>query len=244
MRDMTQGADIVFLALGLGGGTGSGASPVIAEEAAAAGALVMAFATLPFHFEGKPRMDQALDGLHALGEHADVLIAIPDGRVAELTDSRVSLGEAFHMSDEVLHTGIRAVADAFSNRGLIGLDIPDVCNMLRGRGRAVMGIGVSGGAERATRAAKNALTCPLLDHTDISRAFCVIISVRGGSDLLMREVSEVHAQVTSSVERNTRIIIGTIVEDEERSEIEVVIIAVGIRPPDEDSAYSAEYRGL
>ncbi len=227
IRDVLRGADMVFLTVGLGGGTGTGATPIVAEEATASGALTVAIVTLPFSFEGPIRMDNALQGLTSLEKHVDTLIVVPNDRVAALCQNNLGLLEAFRQADEVLHNGVRAISELITVTGLINLDFADVRTIMQARGRALMGIGVAEGEDRAKRAAEEAIVCPLLEQSNIHGAMGVIANIRGGRDITMREVEEAVSTVKKSAHADANIIFGAVVDDEERAEIQVTVIAAG-----------------
>lgn len=227
IRDVLRGADMVFLTVGLGGGTGTGATPIVAEEATASGALTVAIVTLPFSFEGPIRMDNALHGLGDLEKHVDTLIVVPNDRVAALCQNNLGLLEAFRQADEVLHNGVRAISELITVPGLINLDFADVRTIMQARGRALMGIGVAEGEDRAQRAAEEAIVCPLLEQSNIHGAMGVIANIRGGRDITMREVEDAVSTVKKSAHENANIIFGAVVDDEERAEIQVTVIAAG-----------------
>jgi cell division protein FtsZ len=227
IREVISGADMVFLTVGLGGGTGTGAAPIAAEEAAACGALTVAIVTLPFSFEGPERMQNALQGLNALETHVDTLIVVPNDRVATLSSGDMSFLEAFNMADEVLHNGVRAISELITVPGLINLDFADVRTIMQARGRALMGIGVAEGDSRAVHAAEEAIICPLLEQSNINGALGVIVNIKGGCDIKMQEVHEAVTTVKKSAHEKANIIFGAVVDDEERPEIQVTVIAAG-----------------
>ncbi len=227
IRDVLRGADMVFLTVGLGGGTGTGATPIVAEEATASGALTVAIVTLPFSFEGPIRMENAIKGLNSLEKHVDTLIVVPNDRVAALCQNNLGLLEAFRQADEVLHNGVRAISELITVPGLINLDFADVRTIMQARGRALMGIGVADGDERAKRAAEEAIVCPLLEQSNIHGAMGVIVNIRGGRDITMREVEQAVSTVKKSAHQNANIIFGAVVDDDERAEIQVTVIAAG-----------------
>lgn len=240
VRGVIEGADMVFLTLGLGGGTGTGASPIVAEEAAASGALVVAIVTLPFSYEGKERMDNALAGLEELEKHVDSLIVVPNDRLAELSDTDTRFLDAFRKGDEVLHNGVRAISELITVPGLINVDFADVRTVMEARGRALMGIGVSEGADRAIRAAQDAIVCPLLEQSDIQGARGVIINVRGGRDMLIHEVFKANEYIKSNIGHEAKIITGAVVDEEERPEIQITVIAAGF-PKKDPAAYTRPF---
>jgi len=228
IRAMISGADMIFLTTGLGGGTGTGASPVVAEEAKKAGALTVAIVTLPFSFEGPERMENALRGLAALEEHVDTLIVVPNDRVAALCQSNnMPLLNAFKQADEVLDNGVRAVTELITVTGLINVDFADIRTIMQKKGRALMGIGVAEGDDRAVRAAEEAIVCPLLEQSTIHGARGVIVNVRGGCDIGMRELEQAVKTVKNAAHPDANIIFGAVVDDNERAELQVTVIAAG-----------------
>jgi cell division protein FtsZ len=234
VADVLYGADMVFLTAGLGGGTGTGATPVVAEVARETNALTVAIVTLPFRFEGVERMRNALEGLRELEEHVDTLIVVPNDRVAELCSaSNISLLNAFRQADEVLYNGVRAISELITVPGLINLDFADVRTIMQARGRALMGIGVAEGEKRAVRAAEAAIICPLLAQSSIQGARGVIVNIKGGCDIGMREVQEAVTAVQKAAHPNANIIFGAVVDEEERPELQVTVIAAGF--PKEDT---------
>ncbi len=237
IREVIRGADMVFLTVGLGGGTGTGASPVVAEEATAAGALTVAIATLPFAFENKERMNSALAGLSELEQHVDTLIVVPNDRVADLCQNNISLLDAFRQADEVLHNGVRAITELITVPGLINVDFADVRTIMQARGRALMGIGTVEGENRARRAAEEAIVSPLLEQSNIHGAKGVIVNVKGGSDVGILEIQEAVTTVKEAADPDANIIFGCVVDEEERPDLQVTVIAAGfpsVMAEDED----------
>ena len=231
IREVIRGADMVFLTAGLGGGTGTGASPIVAEEAAAAGALTVAIVTLPFSFENRERMQNALNGLHDLEKHVDTLIVVPNDRVADLCRDNISLLDAFRRADEVLHNGVRAITELITVTGLINVDFADVRTIMQARGRALMGIGVAEGEGRAVRAAEEAIISPLLEQSNIHGARGVIVNIKGGCEIGMREVQEAVTAVKNAAHPEANIIFGAVVDEMERPELQVTVIAAGFPSP-------------
>ena len=227
IAEVIGNANMVFLTAGMGGGTGTGASPLIAEAARANGALTVAIVTLPFEFEGPERMKNALEGLAQLEPHVDTLIVIPNDRVAELSHENVSFMEAFRQADEVLHNGVRAISELITIPGLVNLDFADVCTIMEARGRALMGIGRAEGENRAVRAAEEAIVCPLLEQSSINGASSVIVNIKAGNDIGMREVQDAVRTVQDSAAKGANIIFGAVVEDTDTLELQVTVIATG-----------------
>jgi cell division protein FtsZ len=227
IREVLGGADMVFLTAGLGGGTGTGATPIVAEEARATGALTIAIVTLPFSFEGKERFANALKGLAELEKFVDTLIVVPNDRVAQLSHEGMSFLSAFTMADDVLANGVRAISELITVPGLINLDFADVRTIMQARGRALMGIGMGEGDERAVRAAEEAIVCPLLDQSNINGAMGVIVNIKGGCDIRMREIQNAVSVVKKSAHPDANIIFGAVIEETERPDIQVTVIAAG-----------------
>ena len=227
IREVIHGADMVFLTAGLGGGTGTGAVPIIAQEAIDSGALTVGIVTLPFSFEGKERMANAMAGLEALEKHVDTLIVVPNDRVAALCQSNISLMDAFRQADEVLYNGVRAISELITVPGLINLDFADVRTIMQSKGRALMGIGTADGENRAVRAAEEAIVCPLLEQSNINGAMGVIVNIKGGSDIAMREVQEAITVIKNSAHPDANIIFGAVIDENERPDLQVTAIAAG-----------------
>ncbi len=227
IREMLAGADMVFLTAGLGGGTGTGASPIVAEEARSGGALTVAIVTLPFGFEGKERMANAMKGLTDLEKHVDTLIVVPNDRVAALCQGNMSFLQAFSMADEVLANGVRAISELITVPGLINLDFADVRTVMQARGRALMGIGAAEGENRAVLAAEEAIVCPLLEQSNINGAMGVIVNIKGGCDIGMREVQLAVTTVKKAAHPDANIIFGAVIDEDERPELQVTVIAAG-----------------
>lgn len=227
IADIVGGADMVFVTCGLGGGTGTGAAPIVADIARGSGALTVAIATLPFEFEGQERMENALMGLKDLEAVVDTIIVIPNDRVAQLCQDNISLLQAFRRADEVLHNGVRAISELITVPGLINVDFADVRTIMQSHGRALMGIGVASGEDRAVRAANEAIVCPLLEQSSIDGARAVIVNVKAGCDIRMREVQEAVATVQQAAHPEANIIFGTVVEEAERDDMQVTVIAAG-----------------
>ena len=228
IRQLLDGGDLVFLTLGLGGGTGTGAAPIVAEEAAAACKLVIAIVTLPFTFEGKERMGNALKGLQELEEHVDTLIVIPNDRIAELSNATTSLIDAFKLGDEVLRDGVLAISALLTITGEINLDFQDLCTVMKGSGRTLMGIGFGEGENRAIRAVEEAVECPLLEQSSIAGAKAVILNVHGGKNLLLQEFTQINNYIYKNVGADAKIITGVVMNHaEDVAELQVTVIATG-----------------
>ena len=220
------GADMVFVTCGMGGGTGTGAAPVIADIAQQQGALTVGIVTKPFSFEGKKRMDQALAGLEELKKHVDTLIVIPNDRLREIIDKTTPLLESFKEVDNVLRRGVQAISDLIAVAGLINLDFADVKAVMEKRGNALIGIGMGTGEGRATEAALQAVSSPLLEAS-ISGATDAIINVTGGANLTLFEVEEAAEVIRKSANTDINTIFGAVINENLNDEIIVTVIATG-----------------
>jgi cell division protein FtsZ len=219
-------ADMVFVTAGMGGGTGTGAAPVIAELAKEAGALTVGVVTRPFTFEGRKRSAQAELGIEALKEKVDTLIVIPNDRLLEIVDKKTPMLEAFREADNVLRQAVQGISDLIAVPGLINLDFADVKTIMTERGSALMGIGIAGGENRAMEAARKAIMSPLLE-TSIEGARGVIMNITGGSNLSLYEVNEAAEIVISASDPEVNMIFGAIIDDNMKDEIKVTVIATG-----------------
>ena len=220
------GADMVFVTCGMGGGTGTGAAPVIADIAQSLGALTVGIVTKPFSFEGKKRMEQALAGLEELKKHVDTLIVIPNDRLREIIDKSTPLLDSFKEVDNVLRRGVQSISDLIAVAGLINLDFADVRAVMEKRGNALIGIGMGIGENRASEAAREAVNSPLLE-TSISGATDAIINVTGGSNLTLFEVEEAAEVIRSSANTDLNTIFGAVINENLTDEIIVTVIATG-----------------
>ena len=221
-----EGADMVFVTCGMGGGTGTGAAPVVASIAQEMGALTVGIVTKPFSFEGKKRMEQALGGLDELKKHVDTLIVIPNDRLREIIDKSTPLLDSFKEVDNVLRRGVQSISDLIAVAGLINLDFADVKAVMEKRGNALIGIGIGVGENRAAEAAKQAVESPLLE-TSISGATDAIINVTGGSNLTLFEVEEAAEVIRTSANTDINTIFGAVINENLNDEIIVTVIATG-----------------
>lgn len=232
-----DGADMVFVTCGMGGGTGTGAAPVIASIAQEMGALTVGIVTKPFSFEGKKRMEQAMLGLEELKKHVDTLIVIPNDRLRELIDKTTPLLESFKEVDNVLRRGVQSISDLIAVAGLINLDFADVKAVMEKRGNALIGIGIGVGENRAAEAARQAVSSPLLE-TSISGATDAIINVTGGSNLTLFEVEEAAEVIRSSANTDINTIFGAVINENLNDEIIVTVIATGFEDNSEPLYHS------
>ena len=237
IEDALKGADMVFVTCGMGGGTGTGAAPVIAEISQELGALTVGIVTKPFSFEGKKRMEQAIKGLEELKKHVDTIIVIPNDRLRELIDKTTPMLEAFREVDNVLHRGVQSISDLIAVAGLVNLDFADVKTVMKDRGNAIIGIGVGSGDERAVEAAKQAVSCALLE-TSIDGATDAIINVTGGSSLTLFEVEEAAEVIRSAANTDINTIFGAVINENLNDEVIVTVIATGFEKPSEPLYHS------
>ena len=221
-----KGADMVFVTAGEGGGTGTGGAPVVARIAKRLGALTVGVVTRPFNFEGKRRAVQADEGISALREEVDTLIVVPNQRLLEMTNKKVSALEAFMTADDVLRAGVQGISDLIVVPGLINLDFNDVKSVMQGAGSALMGIGTAKGEDRAVRAAEIAVSSPLLEAT-IEGAHGVLLLIQGASDLGLHEIDDAARLVQEAVHPEANIIFGATIEDTLGDEVRVTVIAAG-----------------
>src|SRR4051795_1310924 len=222
-----DGADMIFVTTGLGGGTGTGAAPVIASLASELGALTVAVVTKPFKFEGKKRQIQAEKGLEALRDCVDTIITIPNERLLTIIDRTTSMTDAFATADDVLRQAIQGISDLILVPGLINLDFADVKTIMSGMGIAIMGTGIAEGDTRAIDAANAAISSPLLEDASVKGARGVIINVTGGSDLSLIEVSEASAVIQEAAHEDANIIFGAVVDPAMQGKVKITVIATG-----------------
>jgi cell division protein FtsZ len=221
-----KGADMVFVTAGEGGGTGTGGAPVVARIAKRLGALTVGVVTRPFNFEGKRRAVQADEGINALREEVDTLIVVPNQRLLEMSNKKISALEAFMTADDVLRAGVQGISDLIVVPGLINLDFNDVKSVMQGAGSALMGIGTAKGEDRAIRAAEIAVSSPLLEAT-IEGAHGVLLLVQGASDLGLHEIDDAARLVQEAVHPEANIIFGATIEDTLGDEVRITVIAAG-----------------
>ncbi|HEY3184841.1 MAG TPA: cell division protein FtsZ [Gaiellaceae bacterium] len=222
-----RGSDMVFVTAGEGGGTGSGAAPVVARIARELGALTVGIVTMPFKFEGSRRRKQADDGVEALRQACDTLIVIPNDRLLEVLDKSTSMLDAFKIADDVLRQGVQGICDLITNPGLINLDFADVRTVMKDAGSALMGIGFATGENRARDAAERALRSPLID-TEITGARGILLSIAGGDDLTLYEVNEAAEAVRAAATDDTNIIFGATIDDRLTGQIWITVVATGL----------------
>ncbi|HCC23478.1 TPA: cell division protein FtsZ [Candidatus Falkowbacteria bacterium] len=226
IRELLKGTDLLFITCGLGGGTGSGASPVVAEIAKEMGILTIAVVTKPFSFEGGPRRRIAEESLENLSQKVDTLITIPNDRIWQLIDKKTPLIDAFKVVDEVLRQGVQGISELITLPGLINVDFADVRAIMRSSGSALMGMGIASGDNRAIEAAKAAVSSPLLEIS-VEGAKGILFTIAGGESLTMYEVSEAAKVITESVDADAKIIFGAVHNEKLKDEIKITVVATG-----------------
>ncbi len=226
LAESLKGADMVFITAGMGGGTGTGASPVIAEVARQTGALTVAVVTKPFSFEGRRRMAQAEKGIEELKGQVDTLITIPNDRLLQVVDRQTSIVEAFRIADDILRQGVQGISDLISVPGLINLDFADVRTIMLDTGTALMGIGVGKGENRAARAAREAISSPLLE-TSIEGARGILLNITGDPSLALFEVNEAAEIIAQAADPEANIIFGAVIDESLQDEVRVTVVATG-----------------
>ncbi len=229
MLELLEGADMVFLTAGLGGGTGTGAAPIIASLAAEIGALTVAVVTKPFVFEGRRRMELADRGLEELRGAVDTLITIPNERLLNFVERGTPLSEAFRIADDVLRQAVQGISDLITVPGEVNVDFADVKTIMTGMGMALMGTGIAKGESRAIEAAQRAISSPLLEETSIDGAKGVLINISGGADLALHEVAEAAQVIAEAVDPTANIISGMVIDQDLEEEMKVTVIATGFR---------------
>ena len=227
ISQVLEGTDMVFITAGEGGGTGTGAAPIVADIAKNdVGALTVGVVTKPFSFEGRKRYNSAAEGIKNLSENVDTLIVIPNDRLLDLSEKKTTMLEAFRMADDVLCQGTQGITDLITVPGLINLDFADVCTIMKGAGTAMMGIGTASGDSRATDAAAEAISSPLLE-TSTDGATRVLLSIAGNKDLGIQEINDAADLVAKNVDPEANIIFGTVVDESLGDQVRVTVIATG-----------------
>ncbi len=227
IAEAIQDADMLFITAGLGGGTGTGAAPVVANVAKELGILTVGVVTKPFPFEGHRRARQAEEGLRELKDTVDTLIVIPNMRLLGIVEKKTTLLEAFQMADEVLQQAVRGISDLITVPGLINLDFADVRTIMARMGRAVMGTGVAAGENRAVEAAQRAIASPLLEEGSIEGAEGVLVNITGGPDIALQEVTESLNIIQKAADDQAQIIFGSVIKEDQEEEIVITVIATG-----------------
>ena len=242
IAEIIKGADMVFVTAGMGGGTGTGAAPVVAQVAKELGILTIGVVTKPFTFEGKKRLAQAERGIASLKGKVDTLVVIPNDKLLQVIDRKTSMIEAFRMADDVLRQGVQGISDLIAVPGLINLDFADVKTIMLNQGMAHMGIGIASGENRAEDAAKQAIQSPLLE-TSIEGARGVIINITGGSDVGLLEANTAAELIQRSADPEANIIFGTVTDDSMGDEVKITVIATGFEK-DNERQNTTGYEGI
>src|SRR6187455_1241079 len=229
LKEALKGADMIFVTAGEGGGTGTGAAPVVAELGRELEALTVGVVTRPFNFEGRRRAQQAEVGIQSLSEKVDTLIVIENDRLLQVVEKRTPLSDAFRMADDILRQGVQGITDLITVPGIVNLDFADVRTIMRDAGSALMGIGVGQGESRASEAARTAVSSPLLESS-IEGATGILLNITGPPDLGLFEVNEAAEVVTSAADQNANVIFGAVIDDGAQDEVRVTVIATGFGP--------------
>ena len=239
IAETLRGADMVFVTAGMGGGTGTGAAPIVAQSAKEMGILTIGVVTKPFTFEGKKRLSQAERGIESLKGKVDALVVIPNDKLLQIIDRKTSINDAFRMADDVLRQGVQGISDLIAVTGTVNLDFADVKTIMKDTGMAHMGIGRASGENRAEDAAKQAVQSPLLE-TSIEGARGVIINITGGEDLGLHEVNTAAELVQRSVDPEANIIFGTVTDPNMGEDIQITVIATGFEKPEARTASTVD----
>jgi cell division protein FtsZ len=230
LKEALKGADMVFVTAGEGGGTGTGAAPIVAELAREIGALTVGVVTKPFVFEGRKRAQQSELGIESLRDRVDTLIVIENDRLLQVVEKKTSVVEAFRMADDILRQGVQGITDLITVPGLVNLDFADVRTIMREAGSALMGIGLASGENRAAEAARMAVSSPLLETT-IEGATGILLNITGGPEIGLFEVNEAAEVVTSAADQNANVIFGAVIDDAMGDDVRVTVIATGFGGP-------------
>src|SRR4051812_614869 len=229
LKEALKGADMIFVTAGEGGGTGTGAAPIVAQLAQELGALCVGVVTKPFSFEGRRRAEVASLGVEELRDHVDTLIVIENDRLLQVVEKRTSIVDAFRLADDILRQGVQGITDLITIPGLVNLDFADVRTIMSEAGSALMGIGTASGEGRATAAAREAVSSPLLESS-IEGATGILLNVTGGPEIGLFEVNEAAEVVTSAADQNANVIFGAVIDDALGDEVRVTVIATGFGP--------------
>lgn len=235
-------ANMVFITAGMGGGTGTGAAPVIAKIAREIGALTVAVVTIPFDFEGKRRIEQAMQGIERLREHVDTMLVISNSRIFQVIERKVAIQQAFHKIDEVLKQAVQGISNIIADTGIINVDFADVRTILASRGEAIMGIGSSSGENRAIEAARMALENPLIENSSFKNAGAMLVNIIGGQDFLMTEYNEAMQTISEYCREDAEIIMGMNVDPNLKEKVRVIIVATDFqrKAPQQEMSIPAE----
>ena len=225
--NLLEGADMAFITGGMGGGTGTGAAPMIAQISRELGILTVGIVTLPFKFEGPKRYNRALEGIAEMKKSCDTLIAIPNQKLLSVVDKSTTLPEAFQMADGILHQAAKGISDLINVHGMINLDFADVETIMKNMGEAIMGTGIAQGDERATLAAQQAISSPLLDNASIAGAQGVLVNITGGDNITLHEIDEATSIILEEAGESANIIVGAVIDPNMKDDIQVTVISTG-----------------
>ena len=225
--NLLEGADMAFITSGMGGGTGTGAAPVVAQISRELGILTVGIVTIPFKFEGPKRYNRALEGIAEMKKSCDTLIAIPNQKLLSVVDKSTTLPEAFQMADGILHQAAKGISDLINVHGMINLDFADVETIMKNMGEAIMGTGIAQGEERAALAAQQAISSPLLDNASIAGAQGVIVNITGGENITLHEIDEATSIILEEAGESANIIVGAVIDPNMKENIQVTVISTG-----------------
>ena len=225
--NLLEGADMAFITSGMGGGTGTGAAPVVAQISREIGILTVGIVTIPFKFEGPKRYNRALEGIAEMKKSCDTLIAIPNQKLLSVVDKSTTLPEAFQMADGILHQAAKGISDLINVHGMINLDFADVETIMKNMGEAIMGTGVAQGEERAALAAQQAISSPLLDNASIAGAQGVLVNITGGETITLHEIDEATSIILEEAGESANIIVGAVIDPNMKENIQVTVISTG-----------------
>ena len=225
--NLLEGADMAFITSGMGGGTGTGAAPMIAQISRELGILTVGIVTLPFKFEGPKRYNRALEGISEMKKSCDTLIAIPNQKLLSVVDKSTTLPEAFKMADGILHQAAKGISDLINVHGMINLDFADVETIMKNMGEAIMGTGIAQGEERAALAAQQAISSPLLDNASIAGAQGVLVNITGGDNITLHEIDEATSIILEEAGESANIIVGAVIDPNMKDDIQVTVISTG-----------------
>ena len=242
IREALAGADMVFITCGMGGGTGTGGAPVVAEIAKENGALTVGVVTKPFRFEGYRRKIHSDAGIKEISEKVDTLLVIPNEKLLSIVERTTPMVEAFNMADDVLRQAIQGISDVITIPGLVNVDFADVRTIMAEMGGALMGTGIASGENKATKAAEMAVTSPLLENVNIEGARGVLINITGGPDLSLFEVNEATSVIYEKAHKEANIIFGAVIDENMKNEIRITVIATGFTPKANDVIQKAEVK--
>ena len=225
--NLLEGADMAFITSGMGGGTGTGAAPVVAQISRELGILTVGIVTIPFKFEGPKRYNRALEGIAEMKKSCDTLIAIPNQKLLSVVDKSTTLPEAFQMADGLLHQAAKGISDLINVHGMINLDFADVETIMKNMGEAIMGTGIAQGEERAALAAQQAISSPLLDNASIAGAQGVLVNITGGENITLHEIDEATSIILEEAGESANIIVGAVIDPNMKENIQVTVISTG-----------------